>query len=129
MKRIQTLIAAFMIVFVGAFVVLPATTANAAGALDSACSQNNVNKDNAVCARNGSQTTGNFVGTLVNTLLFIVGALAVVMIIVGGILYAISQGNSSSVTQAKNTLLYSVIGLVVAILAYAIVNWVLHLFK
>ena len=63
--------------------------------------------------------------TVTNTLLFIVGALAVIMIIFGGIRYATSAGNSSSVTAAKNTILYAIVGLVIAFLAFAAVNWVL----
>jgi hypothetical protein len=51
------------------------------------------------------------------------------MIIVAGIRYTTSGGDASSVTAAKNTLMYSIIGLVVAILAFAIVNFVLKAFK
>ena len=47
------------------------------------------------------------------------------MLIWGGIRYTTSGGNANSVTAAKNTILYAVIGLIVAILAYAIVNWVI----
>jgi hypothetical protein len=47
------------------------------------------------------------------------------MLIYGGIRYTISGGDSSSVTAAKNTIMYAVIGIVVALLAYAIVNFVL----
>ena len=63
--------------------------------------------------------------TITNTLLFIVGALAVIMIIFGGIRYATSAGNASSVTAAKNTILYAIVGLIIAFLAFALVNWVL----
>lgn len=63
--------------------------------------------------------------TVVNFLLFFIGAISVIMLIWGGIRYATSGGASGSVTSAKNTILYAVIGLVVAFLAYAIVNWVL----
>ena len=66
--------------------------------------------------------------TIANILLFILGAIAVVMIIIGGIKYATSNGDSSAITSAKNTILYSVIGLIVAILAYAIVNFILDAF-
>jgi hypothetical protein len=65
------------------------------------------------------------VSTITNVLLFIVGALSVIMLIIGGLRYAISGGNSSSVTAAKNTILYAIVGLVIAFLAYAIINWVL----
>ena len=62
--------------------------------------------------------------TIVNILLFIIGAIAVIMLIIGGIRYTISGGDSSAVTGAKNTILYAIIGIVVAILAFAIVNYV-----
>ena len=54
-----------------------------------------------------------------------VGILSVIMLIWGGILYTTSSGDSNKVTTAKNTIMYAVIGLVVAIFAYAIVNFVL----
>lgn len=63
--------------------------------------------------------------TVANTLLYIVGALSVVMIIYGGLRYVVSGGNSSAVTAAKNTILYAVVGLVVSILSYAIINFLL----
>jgi len=63
--------------------------------------------------------------TITNVLLFIIGAVSVVMLIIGGIKYTVSQGDSAAVTSAKNTILYSIVGLVVAILAYAAVNFVI----
>jgi hypothetical protein len=51
---------------------------------------------------------------------------AVVMIILGGVSYATSQGDASKVKKGKDTILYGIIGLVVAILAFAIVNFVLQ---
>jgi magnesium-transporting ATPase (P-type) len=65
---------------------------------------------------------------IVNVLLFILGAIAVIMIVVGGIRYTTSNGDSSAITSAKNTILYAVIGLVVAMLAYAIVNFIIDAF-
>ena len=63
--------------------------------------------------------------TITNVLLFVAGGLAVIMIIIGGLRYVTSAGNASSVTAAKNTILYAIVGLVVAFLAYAAVNFVL----
>ena len=63
--------------------------------------------------------------TISNVLLFIVGAIAVIMIVIGGIRYTVSGGDSSAVKGAKDTILYAVIGVVVALLAYAIVNFVI----
>ena len=72
---------------------------------------------------------GKAIKAVVNMLLFLLGAVAVVMIVIGGVKYTTSNGDASAVTSAKNTILYSVIGLVVAIMAYAIVNFVIDAFK
>jgi len=69
-------------------------------------------------------TAGIFT-TITNTMLFMVGALSVVMLIFGGLRYVISGGNATTITAAKNTILYAIVGLVVAILAYAAINFVL----
>ena len=60
-----------------------------------------------------------------NTILYIVGIIAVIMLIIGGIKYVISGGVAKKVTDAKNTVLYAIIGLVIAFLAFAIVNFVI----
>lgn len=67
--------------------------------------------------------------TIVNILLYIIGAVSVIMIIIGGIRYVVSAGDQSSVTGAKNTIMYAVVGLVISIMAYAIVNFVLSSIK
>ena len=48
------------------------------------------------------------------------------MLIFGGLRYVVSGGDSKKVTDAKNTVLYAIIGLIIAILSYAIVNFVLN---
>jgi hypothetical protein len=68
---------------------------------------------------------GSIFTLVVNILLFIIGAISVIMLIIGGIRYTISAGDSGAVTAAKNTILYAIIGLVIAFLAFAIINWVL----
>lgn len=60
-----------------------------------------------------------------NVILYIVGIIAVIMLIIGGIKYVISGGDSKKVTDAKNTVLYAIIGLIIAFLAFAIVNFVI----
>jgi hypothetical protein len=67
----------------------------------------------------------NIVHTIVNLLSAVVGVVAVIMIIVGGLRYVTSGGNDTSVTSAKNTILYAVIGLVVVALAQIIVRFTL----
>jgi hypothetical protein len=66
--------------------------------------------------------------TVTNVLLFIIGAVSVIMLILGGIRYTVSQGDSAAITSAKNTILYAIIGIVVAILAFAAVNFVIGSF-
>jgi hypothetical protein len=65
------------------------------------------------------------IGDITNILLFLAGTIAVIMIILGGIRYATSQGDQTAISGAKNTVLYAIIGLVVTIISYAIVNFVL----
>lgn len=65
------------------------------------------------------------VTSVVSVLMFILGVLSVIMIIVGGIRYTTSNGDAGRVKAAKDTVTYAVVGLVVAILAYAIVNFVI----
>lgn len=69
------------------------------------------------------------VKTIVNTLLYVLGAVAVLVIIVAGIMYVVSGGEAASVKKAKDMILYAVVGVVVALLAYAIVNYVIFTIK
>ena len=86
-------------------------------------------------AAQGKDQSGDLFGTdgifrtITNVLLFIIGAISVIMLIIGGLRYTVSGGDSSAVTSAKNTILYAVVGIIVALLAYAIVNFVLGSFS
>lgn len=62
---------------------------------------------------------------IVNVSLFILGALSVLMLIYGGFRYTTSGGKSESIVAAKNTILYAIVGLVVAMMSLAIVNFVI----
>jgi len=84
--------------------------------------------DSAVCASK-ADSANTLILTIINTLLFVVGIASVIVIIIGGIMYTTSTGDASSVTKAKNTILYAIIGVVVAFLAFAIVNWVVGAFN
>lgn len=63
---------------------------------------------------------------ITNVVLYIVGVIAVVMLIIGGIKYVVSGGDAKKVTDAKNTVLYAIIGLIISFLAFAIVNFVIN---
>ena len=63
--------------------------------------------------------------TVINWVLGIIGIVCVIVIIIGGVQYMTSTGDPGKVKKAKDTLLYAIIGLVVVILAAAIVNFVI----
>lgn len=63
---------------------------------------------------------------ITNTILFAVGIISVIMLIYGGFRYIISGGDSKKVTDAKNTIMYAIIGLIISILSFAIVNFVIN---
>lgn len=67
--------------------------------------------------------------SVTTTLLGVIGALSVLMIIVGGLRYVISGGDPKKTADAKNTIVYAVIGVVVAIMAYAIVKFIVATLK
>ena len=80
----------------------------------------------------GIYTTGNDTPDLVqsvtgviNGVIGVLGFVCVVVMIVGGVNYMISAGDANKVTKAKNTILYGLIGLVICVLAFAIVNFVI----
>jgi len=75
-----------------------------------------------------SSSVSDIAATISNIMLFVLGAVAVIMIVVGGIRYATSNGDQSAVKGAKDTILYAVVGLIVALIAYAIVNFVINQF-
>ncbi|HVE80550.1 MAG TPA: pilin [Candidatus Dormibacteraeota bacterium] len=97
---------------------------------DAACDPNSLTiGEGADCAKGTSNTTtlfgeGGTFQQIANILIFLIGAIAVIMLILGGLQYVISNGDPKKVESAKNTILYAIIGIVVAILAFAIVGFV-----
>lgn len=70
----------------------------------------------------------NLVQTITSVLLYAIGAVSVIMLVIGGFKYVTSNGNAESIKSAKNTILYAIIGIAVAVSAYAIVSWVIKQF-
>ncbi|MEP6710462.1 MAG: MMCAP2_0565 family pilin-like conjugal transfer protein [Candidatus Saccharibacteria bacterium] len=81
----------------------------------------------AVC-KDTSSSVDPLIKTLINTLLYALGIIAVIVIVVGGIKFVTSDGDPGKIKSARETILYAVVGLVVAILAYAIVQFVIGRF-
>lgn len=76
--------------------------------------------------QNAETKINTIVGTIIDLFSLVVGIISVIMIIIGGLKYITSGGDSGNVTGAKNTILYAVIGLVVVALAQFIVRFVLE---
>ena len=66
-----------------------------------------------------------YISTIINVLLGLIGVVAVIMLIYGGFRYVLSAGNEKATGAAKDTILFAIIGIVVAVLAFAIVNFVI----
>jgi hypothetical protein len=84
----------------------------------------------ASCAQANGTSTNLFAQdgvfqTVSDTLIFLVGAVAVIFLIIGGLRYVISNGDSKAVEAAKNTILYAIIGIVVAVISFALVSFVI----
>ena len=107
-------------------VVWQPVVAEAVNPLTASCQ--NAPTNDPICNSNRSGTrlfgAGSFWTNLINVMIFIVGTVSVLMIVVGGLRYVLSGGDSSSTTAAKNTILYAIIGVVIALMAYAIINFV-----
>jgi len=124
MKRYRkTLVAAVLSLAVAvAAVVMPI-------ALPSASAQFKSGLDAARTQEMSTKPISTTIGEVVNIFLYFVGAVAVIVVIWGGFQYITSSGDSQKATTAKNTIMYAVIGIVVVVMSYAIVNWVFGLFK
>lgn len=113
----------FLIIATGAMITLffnaPAMAAGI-DVLEGACSGGG---NSEVC--NSGGTLNDLWANIINALIYLIGAVAVVMIVISGFRYVTANGDQSQITGAKNTLIYSIVGLVLAIMAGGIVTFVL----
>lgn len=78
---------------------------------------------------NGAISVPTAINRTIDVLLYITGAASVIVMVVGGLRYVLSGGDPKNTAAAKDTIMYAAIGLVVSLLAYAIVNFVLTQFQ
>lgn len=83
-------------------------------------SECNIAEDHA-----GSNNLMGTINTIISVVLGVLGILAVAYIIYGGFMFTTAAGDAAKTKKARETIMYGVIGLVVALLAFAIVNFVL----
>jgi hypothetical protein len=111
-----------------AFVIVVGTTVpHAAHAAINVFQNCSSNADTAVCKATGDKLFGptSIWTNILNTLIYATGSISVLMVVIGGLRYTISNGDQGGLTSAKNTILYAVVGLVLSLMGYAIVNFVL----
>ena len=93
------------------------------------CSEENQNSVYCQNKDSGEGQVNGIIKTIVEVLLMAVGAISIIMIVIGGILFALSSGDAQKAAKARNTVLYAVVGLIVSIFASAIVNFVFNRFN
>jgi hypothetical protein len=120
-----------LLVILTAFGLIAIPAAASADTIGSAltCGTDLANTGTSCATAASSQTGTSGVGTLIdeviNVFSWLVGGISVIMIIYGGFRYVTSGGNDASVSGAKNTIIYALIGLVIVALAQVIVHFVL----
>lgn len=87
------------------------------------------NSAKSACGSNCGGDITTLFKSISNALVFLIGSISVIMIIIGGLRYVLSNGDPKSAASAKDTILYAVIGVIVAIAAYGIVHFVTSNFK
>ena len=82
-----------------------------------------------ICKKGTEGDMMKVVGNVLNAVYGLVGIIAVVFVIIGGFKYTTSQGDPGKVQQAKNTIMFALIGLVVSVSAFAITSFILGALK
>ncbi|HSX43539.1 MAG TPA: pilin [Candidatus Saccharimonadales bacterium] len=127
MKRIRLIIASLMLLMSGAATVLVPAVSYASPKSE-VCSTLGAGNGCGSQPANGV-SLNRVVTVVISTLSIVVGIAAVIMVMVSGFKYVTSGGDSSKVQSAKNSLMYAIVGLVVAFFAQAIVKFVLNKVK
>jgi len=99
---------------------LLATSASDIG--KTACS---VAQDAIGCGSTGLLAADGFVFNTIKMVIVIIGALSVIMVIIGGLRYTLSGGDSAGLKSAKDTIVYALVGLAVSLLSFTIVSFVI----
>jgi hypothetical protein len=124
LKRIALSMSAFALV--AGFVVAPVAVHAQSNISDKVCDGFKTTGDNLGCDDTGDDNSfAGLAKRVINIFSIVVGAVSVIMIIIGGFRYIISGGDSNGVSGAKNTIMYAIIGLVVVLFAQVIVRFVI----
>ncbi|MEK7620836.1 MAG: pilin [Patescibacteria group bacterium] len=114
-RKCSIIIASLLVIF--SITILPSTAYAALPQCSTA--------PEAVICQTDQSLFGGVLKDVINIMLYLAGAIAVVMIVVGGIRYITSDGDPGAASKAKNTIIYALVGLVIAVMSYSIVNFVI----
>jgi hypothetical protein len=123
-KAVLATVALGLTIIAGIATVTVALPSAAYAAVDTTSVCTGVTLTGGACNGDASQFT-KVIKLVVQILSFIAGVAAVIMIVVGGLRYITSGGDSSKVAGAKQAILYAIVGLIVVALAQFIVRFVL----
>jgi ABC-type Fe3+ transport system permease subunit len=114
------------LIFSGGLVLIPATVAAAGtdGSQNAIC--DGIGLSGGDCDKTkAGKSLADLASSIINIISILLGIVAVIMIIVGGFKYVTSNGDSNAITSARNTVIYALVGLIVAALAQFLVKYVL----
>lgn len=123
-SKIVSLIVAGIISIFGLSLVPAVTHAATSNVCNQSGISDEVKKANGCSGANDSVNISNVIVGIINGIVGVLGIVAAIFIVVGGVNYMTSQGDPGKTKKAKDTILYAVIGLIIAALAFAIVNFV-----
>lgn len=125
-NKVKSLVMAAVLAAIGAFgVALPASAATVYCPNGDPARNGDLSSCSDLKNENNENNLMETLNVIINVIIGIIAFLAVVMIVFGGIQYTTSAGAADKVKSAKDTIMYGIVGLIVALLAYAIVNFVL----
>lgn len=126
LKQLTVSMSAFALLLTPAALIAAPAYAQSANIDGNLCAGANLDVNDKSCNEAATGTTVNtIISDVINIFSLVVGVVSVIMIIIGGLKYITSGGDSGNVTGAKNTILYAIVGLVVVALAQVIVRFVL----
>lgn len=136
-QKLKTLILSVMLLFTFSAPIMVVSTAYADVSQAQINNQlkcgSNLNVDQAAtatptegCTAGSGTDVNSLIKKIINILSVLVGAIAVIMVIIGGFRYVTSAGSEKGVESAKKTIMYALIGLVIVALAQVVVHFVLN---
>lgn len=124
-NKLVTFIVASILGIFGLSLIPSTTHAVAVNVCEQSGVSDEVLKANGCPGKGDSVELSDVIIGIVNGIIGILGLVAVIFIVVGGVNYMTSTGDPTKTKKAKDTILYAVIGLIIAVLSFAIVNFVI----